>query len=194
MKRISVLLVLSLVVLGGNSYAQSTVPAECPTQKASETGTPVMFPARKGLAMGISVPKETFALTERIPVFVWAHNTTDEEKTWETCGIWFGWNIDVYDSNAHRVESREDIRTKQAEAAGKTVMQGCGRNILRRIPPHTCALLDDMGPVNIDIGNKYELRSGIYYVTEKPLTLPMRGLRLTIVEDASAGDSAQRNE
>ncbi len=94
--------------------------------------------------------------------------------------MWWGWGVAVYDAGRHPIKTeteQEQERRPEAERVGV-----CGRNIGLRIPPHSCGPLPDIGDVKIDLRKGRALPPGSYFVTEKGLTPPSRGLRIVIEE------------
>jgi hypothetical protein len=143
-----------------------------------------MFPPRDGLSMGISTPRLTFQISDSVLIYVWVQNQTDDEKGLLSCSMWWHWGINVYDSGGHVIRTR-----REGEQESGTPMQICGRNRLLRIPPHSCGPLQDEGNVTTDLRKERNLPAGNYFVTEKPLTLPLRGLSFAIVDKKPAPDN-----
>jgi hypothetical protein len=133
-----------------------------------------MFPPRDGLSMGISTPRLTFQVNDPVLIYVWVNNQTDDEKVLMSCSMWWDWGVDVYDSEGHAMKTKGEQDSESVRI--------CGRNLTLRIPPHSCSPLQDMGDVAIDLRKDRTLPSGSYFVTEKGLTPPLRGLSIAIVD------------
>lgn len=165
------------------------LPQECAESDVTNTGRPVMFPPRDGLSMGISTLRPTFEVSDPIVIYVWTNNQTDDEKVLMSCAMWWDWGIVVYDSQWHAIKThteQEEERRPQWEQGSKI----CGRNKLLRIPPHSCGPLQDVGDVKIDLRSERDLPPGTYFVTEKGLTLPLRGLQI-VVQDKNRNPDEQ---
>lgn len=156
---------------------QPPVPPDCAPLDFAANGRPSMFPARDGIAYGISSPHEIFrrdgpsARAMYVPIHVWIDNRTNQDQVFETCGpthewvdttgqwqsaVWRG--VEVFDAHGRR-------RT------GSTLLSDCAANVRFIIPAHTC------------IGSKQEglglpnltdpLPPGRYFFTERDQSLPL---------------------
>ena len=106
--------------------------------------------------------------------------------------MWWDWNVEVYDSQSHVVALRREPSPKPGYTVERVKL--CGRNVLLRIPPRSCAPLQDMGDVAIDLRRDRDLPAGQYFVTEQNRPLPQPGLSISVVESPRATDNRYRNE
>jgi hypothetical protein len=165
---------LVLIVTPGHSAKQNDLRKECASANFTKPGRPVMFPPHDGLSMGISTPRLTFQVSDPVLIYVWVNNQTNEEKVLMSCSMWWDWGIEVYDSGWHAIKTKAEQNSESVPI--------CGRNLSLHIPPHSCGLLQDMGDVAIDLQTDRILPSGNYFVTEKGLAPPMRGLSIAIAD------------
>jgi len=110
------------------------LPRDCANLDFSTTGRTVMFPARDGIAFGISVERDSFAQNEPIPIHVWIRNQTDREWSFGSCALFFDWGVDVIDIAGNRM-------------TGSIKYDRCVANAVYSVPAHTC-----VGPdLNLDL-------------------------------------------
>jgi hypothetical protein len=150
------------------------------------TARPVMFNLRDGVSLGIFAPQATFKTGQAVVLAIWVSNSTDDERELESCSDvqWWTLALDVYDSQWQRKQTTSE---KQSGVPAYREMGVCGRNIALRVPPHSCGALGDNGrDVTVDLSARYDLPTGTYFVTQKQLALPLRGLPITIVDTQTA--------
>jgi hypothetical protein len=142
------------------SYAKD-LPASgpaCETELFARRGRPFMFPARYGIAFGVSSgPDKPSAL------YLWADNQTDKARSLPFCCVSTLFeHIDIFDSEGHRVLSKTDRSEQKAQLAGREVVQACTCSGSSSVPPHTIQLF-----LFADISDGYTLQSGRYTISER---------------------------
>jgi hypothetical protein len=117
-----------------------------------------MFPVSDGIAVGVSSDPHKPAT-----LHLWADNQTDEAETFSVCCVatLFG-NIDIYDSEGHRVLSKGDKAEEKARSEGYSTVQVCSCNVSLSLPPHTIRMVD-----SADISQGYTLKPGRYTVLQR---------------------------
>lgn len=159
------------------------LPQECAKVASTTTGRPLMLPAHDGLSMGISTPSSTLEVSDPVVIYVWVNNQNSTEKALMSCSMWWDWGVTVYDAEWHVVKTRteQELERRPDWQEGKI----CGRNKPLGIPPHSCAPLQDMGDVKINLREDRDMPVGNYFVTQKGKTRPQRGIRIAIVNKES---------
>jgi len=133
---------------------------ECAKQVFAKFGQPFMFPARKGIAYGISVPPDKPGT-----IFLWADNQTPAPQGFLICCISTVLDhVDVYDEEGHRVLSESDKLKQKAEAEGTPTTEVCSCSGWVTIPPHVIACFAFS---SADLSQQYKLPSGKYIVSER---------------------------
>ena len=168
------------------SAEPNELPQECAKADFTSTGRPVMFPQRDGRSMGISTPRTTVDVGDPLEVYVWVSNQTDSERVLMSCSMWWDWGVTVYDAGWHTVKTNAE----QGEESNPELrqMKICGRNIRLRVPPQSCAPLQDIGDLKVDLHNDRSLPTGDYFVTQNRLTLPLRGLKIVVENKARSAE------
>jgi hypothetical protein len=138
-----------------------------------------MFRPHDGLSMGLSTPRPTLEVGDPVVIYVWVNNQTDSEKILMSCSMWWDWGITAYDAEWQTIKTRTDQELERRPEWKEAKI--CGRNLMLRIPPHSCGPLQDMGDVKIKLGEDRDMPVGQYFVTEKGKTRPQRGIRIAIV-------------
>lgn len=150
---------------GSTPKLAKPLPADCAKADFTNTGRPVMFAARNGVAMGISVARDTLARGERVPLHVWIDNQKDQPAQFFSCDMFWGWGVEVWDTYGHRLLNNTEIAEREARESGKVLHQvrACTANISFSVAPHTCE-----NPSLAAHELKYDLTPGQYVITEAP--------------------------
>lgn len=161
--------VASMVSCTDRPYARELPPAgpACEKELFARRGRPFMFPARDGIAFGVSSGPNTPS-----ELYLWADNQTGEALSLSFCCVSSLFNhIDIFDSEGHRVLSNTDQAEQKARAEGREVVQVCTCSGFSFIPRHTIELF-----VSADISEGYTLPPGRYTVSERipPATYNLR--------------------
>jgi hypothetical protein len=109
----------------------------CEKELLARRGRPYMFPARDGLAYGVSSsPEDPSALN------LWTDNQTDRAVSLFFCCVstLFA-HIDIFDSEGNRVLSRTDRAEQKARSEGREIVQVCTCSGSSSVPPHTISTL-----------------------------------------------------
>src|SRR4051812_43949160 len=94
---------------------------------------------------------------------------------------------------AARPDSIEKQQQTKPKADQQTQMQVCFRNVPLIVPAHSCGPLRDMGKdVTTELTKTYELTAGQFFVTQKNLTLPLRGMTFSITDDENDSGPSPR--
>jgi hypothetical protein len=130
----------------------------CEEELFARRGRPFMFPARNGIAHGVSSdPDKASGLN------LWVDNQSAEPVSLMfCCATTLFANIEVFDSDGRRVLSKADREAQQAASEGRELAEvcTCSGNVL--IAPHTMQLFDFA-----DISREYTLKPGRYMITER---------------------------
>ncbi len=153
----------SIVACTDNSIPPSELPLpgpQCAKEEFAKRGQPFMFPARRGVAYGISSnPGKPSTLS------LWADNRTEKGVELLICCVSTLFEqIDIYDSAGVRLLSKADQAARKAGLEGGVVVGGgctCSGWVL--VPPHTIKFLEFA-----DISDGYVLASGRYIIAERP--------------------------
>lgn len=150
----------STVSCADKPYAKDLPPPgpACEKELLARRGRPFMFPARDGIAYGVSsAPDEPSAL------YLWTDNQTDKAVSLPFCCVQTLFaRIDIFDSAGRRVLSRTDQAEQKARAEGREMVQVCTCSGSSSVPPHTIQLF-----VSADISEGYALRPGHYTISER---------------------------
>jgi len=154
----------SKVACVDNSKRPSELPPpgpDCAKEEFSKRGHPFMFPAHDGIAFGVSSD------TGKRPIlYLWADNQTETTQTLYVCCILTLFeHIDVYDSEGHRLPSRDEQKEQRARQEGHHTVQVCSCSGWVLLQPHTIKFI---GFANISDG--YSLPAGRYVIIEKQPT------------------------
>lgn len=159
----------STVSCADRPYAKDLPPPgpACEKELLARRGRPFMFPARDGVAYGVSSsPDDPSAL------YLWTDNQTDKTVSLSFCCVstLFA-HINIFDSAGRRVLSRTDQAEEKARSEGREIVQGCTCSGSSSVPPHTIQLF-----VSADISEGYALRPGRYTISERnpPATYSLR--------------------
>ena len=157
--------VQSTVSCTDTPYARELPPPgpACEEELYARRGRPFMFPSRGGIVLGVSsAPDKPSAL------YLWADNRTSEAVTFYVCCvITLFENIDIFDSEGHRVLSKADQAEQKARSEGLQTVQVCTCSGWSVVPPHTIQLF-----ASADISQGYTLQPGRYTISERnPPTL-----------------------
>jgi len=159
----------SKVACTDNSKRPSELPAPglvCEQQEFSKRGRPLMFPAHGGIAWGISSDP-----AGRPILYLWADNQTEEVQTLYVCCISTVFeHINVYDSEGHRVLSKDEETERKARSEGHVTVtvQVCSCSGWVLLQPHTIKFIEFA-----NISDGYALPPGRYIVAgKKPTSEP----------------------
>jgi len=139
------------------------LPQPCEKELLARRGRPFMFPARDGIAFGVSSgPDRPLAL------YLWADNQTDKVQNLLFCCVSTLFeHIDIFDSEGHRVLSTGDQAEQKARSEGRETVEACSCSGWISVPPHTIQLF-----VSADISQGYTLQSSRYTISEQNPTAP----------------------
>ncbi len=141
-------------------YARDLPPPgqACEKELFARRGRPFMFPARDGIAFGVSSSPD-----EPSELYLWADNQTGQAVDLIYCCISTLFDhIDMFDSEGHRVLSKTDQAAQKALSEGRQLVQVCTCSGWSSVPPHTVQLF-----VFADISDGYTLKSGRYTISER---------------------------
>jgi hypothetical protein len=117
-----------------------------------------MFPARDGIAVGVSSGSDKPAA-----LYLWADNQTDKAETFYICCVSTLFeNIDIFDSEGRRFLSKGDKAEQKARSEGRETVQVCSCSGWFSLPPQTIRLVD-----SADVSQGYTLQPGRYTVSER---------------------------
>lgn len=139
-------------------HAADLLPPEpaCEKELFARRGRPFMFPARSGIAFGVSYGADKPSM-----LYLWADNQTDETvRVYVCCNLTLFDHIDIFDSEGHRVLSKADKAEQKAGSEGTTRACSCSFSV--PVPPHTIQLFDFA-----DISVGYTLQPGRYTISER---------------------------
>jgi hypothetical protein len=171
----------SIVACTDNSIPPSELPLpgpQCAKEEFAKRGQPFMFPARRGVAYGISSnPGKPSTLS------LWADNRTERDVDLLICCVSTLFEqIDIYDSAGVRLLSKADQAARKAGLEGRVVVGGgctCSGWVL--VPPHTIKFLEFA-----DISDGYILSAGRYIIAERP---PISGSNAKPEEQTAASSA-----
>jgi hypothetical protein len=150
----------SAVSCSDTPYAKELPPPgpACENELFARRGRPVMFPARNGIALGVSSSPDKHSA-----LYLWADNRTSEAVTFYVCCVVTLFdNIDIFDSEGHRVLSRADQAEQKARSEGLQTEQICTCSGWSVVPPHTIQLV-----ASADISDGCTLQPGRYTISER---------------------------
>lgn len=150
----------SAVSCSDKPYAKDLPPAgpACEKELFARRGRPFMFPARQGIAFGISSGRD-----KPSELYLWADNQTEEARSLPFCCVQSLFaHIDIFDSEGHRVLSKTDRAEQQARLVSREIVQVCTCSGSSLVPPHTIQLFLFAG-----IAEGYTLPSGRYTISER---------------------------
>jgi hypothetical protein len=150
----------SAVSCTDRAYAEdlpSPGPA-CEKELFRRRGRPLMFPARDGIAFGVSSGPD-----KPSELYLWVDNQTDKAVSLSFCCVstLFA-HIDIFDSEGHRVLSKVDRAEQKARSEGREIVQVCTCSGSSAIPSHRIQLF-----VFADISEGYTLQPGRYTISER---------------------------
>jgi len=167
--------------------AAKPVPEECAKSVSADTGSPVMFPSRGPLTLGVST--KTTHYGEPIPVLLWLSNPTDTAQPVWSCGgiiddFWYS-GMDVFDSAGHRVLSRDEEKQRKSGTLPTQRVQVCGSTVETYIPAHACThstFSSQASYVSHDLHKYYELPPGRYFIVPAERTKDGEPVRRTVID------------
>jgi hypothetical protein len=139
----------------------------CEKELFARRGRPFMFPARDGVAFGVSSRPD-----KPTDLYLWADNQTGEAVSLYFCCVSTLFDhIDIFDSKGHRVLSEMDRTEQKALSEGRELVQVCSCSGWASVPPHAIQLF-----VFSDISQRYTLQPGRYTISERnpPATYNLR--------------------
>jgi hypothetical protein len=126
---------------------------QCANEEFRKRGTPVMAPANRGVAFGVSSSPE-----RPTRLYIWLDNQTDElQPYYACCGSTFMLAIDLYDAAGQRVP--QDWEKPGNKLCGVQGGFGCGCSAILCAAPHTMKVVDDG-----ELQRGYALSPGQYFV------------------------------
>jgi len=130
----------------------------CEKELFARRGRPFMFPARNGIAYGVSSdPDKASELN------LWVDNQSAEPvSAISCCAATLFREVEVFDSDGRRVLSKADREAQKALSEGRELVQVCTCSSNFLIAPHTMQLFDFA-----DISREYALKPGRYTITER---------------------------
>jgi len=149
----------------------AAIPSDCNSPELLTRGRPIMIPWRNGLALGISLAKQSFKAGEPITLYLWAENNGDTPGGASTCadlGRFKADSLDIYTVGGRRIPNRHEASIREQCSTNPRIAeamsaQKCLRNFLIRIPAHTCVNGDSMD-FTIRLTDNYDLPPGNYSV------------------------------
>jgi hypothetical protein len=130
----------------------------CEKELFARRGRPFMFPTRDGIAVGVS-----YGLDKPAKLYLWFDNQTDKAKTFYVCCVSTLFeNIDIFDSEGHRVLSTADNAEQKARSEGRETVQVCTCSGSLSLPPNTMRLVD-----SAYLTQQYTLQPGRYIISER---------------------------
>jgi hypothetical protein len=148
-----------------------TVPEACAKEASRATGQPYMLATKRNLQFGFSSRPSP---ATKVPLAIWVSNPTNEEAAVMTCGdleFFFSSGFDVLDHDGMRVPSKQEVNTRRGPSSDGRLV--CLRNVLLRVPPHSCIHGDFDKPTYDlvkDLSETYALKPGRYTLTSRPRT------------------------
>jgi hypothetical protein len=130
----------------------------CEKSEIATRGEPFMFSENDGLAFGISAnPAKPGTL------YMWADNRTDKPiELYLCCNSSLFERIGIFDSDGHRVKSKDDEVIEKARRDGtQTITGGCSCSGWVSVPAHTKQFV-----MSAEISAAYTLPPGRYTVGE----------------------------
>ena len=110
----------------------------CEKELLARRGRPYMFPARSGIAFGVSSGPD-----KPSTVYLWVENQTDKTiDMLRCCGKTLNDHVEIFGSDAHRVLSKADQEQQKAGSEERKVVQICTCSGWSEVPAHAIQLLD----------------------------------------------------
>ena len=132
--------------------------ALCQQELFARRGHPLMFPARDGVAFGVSSSPGNPLL-----LILWVDNQNDKKERFSFCCVSTLFeHIDIVDSQGHRVLSKADRLELTARSTGQEPVRACSCSGLSDIPAHTIQIF-----MVAEVHSGYDLPPGQYVVTER---------------------------
>jgi len=123
-------------------------------------GRPVLFPARNGIAYGVSAMPD-----KPLTVHIWMGNHTEKpQTTYLCCNTTFVRYIDLYDQSGQRTPSRLEIanaKSPLADPLDPRAVENCGCSGWSTVPAHSLKVID-----HGNLSTSYALASGRYTIVE----------------------------
>ena len=136
------------------------LPVDCAGKDFSQTGQPVFFPVKDGVAHGMSALHPAFTEhSESMRLAAWVDNRSDKVVTLESCGMFDDWNLALWDVYGNRLLDRGEIQRPSAGFLGN-----CDENVTFDVKPHSC---ENVGAY--DLKTQYGLQPGEYRIGQKPM-------------------------
>jgi hypothetical protein len=162
----------SIVACVDSSKSAAELPSPGPACEKSEIATrgePFMFSENDGLAFGISAnPAKAGTL------YMWADNRTYKPiELYLCCNSSLFERIDIFDSDGHRLMSKDDEVLQKAHLEGTQTIEVCSCSGTVSVPPHTKQFV-----MSADISAAYTLPPGRYTVGERRSAT--KGLKILI--------------
>jgi hypothetical protein len=155
----------STVSCSDKPYSKSLPRPEPACEKAlvRRLGRPLMFPAHNGIAFGLSFGPDKSGM-----LYLWADNQTGTAVNMYACCIsTLLEHIDIFDSEGHRVRSKENQLKQKAALEGLPTIASCSCSGWVLVPPHTIRFF-----VHANIADGYALQRGSYTISERNPVAP----------------------
>jgi hypothetical protein len=176
-----------VVILGFSAFAQhpqstrevpslpsghaASIPRDCNPPQLLANGQPIMIRTPNGLAFGVSLAQHEYQEGKPIELHTWVANQSDAPAGVFTCTDLERFRtteIAIFAQDGHQVLTRDEEKARKEcstnpQAATQYGLWVCGRNILLRIPAHTCITRDDYD-FESDLAGRYHLPPGQYAV------------------------------
>jgi hypothetical protein len=172
MKSTFMLLIAFVLRLSAFGQDLTSTQSDCEKRDLLANGKLVMTPIRKDLALGISLSQHEFKVGNPIKLHIWVDNSGNAEAGVYTCFDLDGFKLtgfQIFGEDGRRILSRDELRHRQqcsTDPRAVSVWGGpvsCARNILFRIPAHTCITRDDYDFAKT-LTDFYDLPPGEYAV------------------------------
>jgi len=143
---------------GPNAKALPPPGPACEKEQFARHGRPFMFPPHSGIAYGVSAaPGKESAL------YLWADNQTGDAVSLLFCCVTTLFEqIDIFDSEGHRLLSKRDLAEQKARSDHRQTVDVCSCSGWSSVPPHTVQLF-----VFADVSEGYSLKPGRYTISER---------------------------
>ena len=178
---VSAIVVLGLSAMAGfgiraNASSPPSGPAahafrDCTQAQLLANGRPIMIPMRDGIAIGISLAQHKFKAGEPIELHIWIDNRSDAPAGVFTCmdlERFRASGIAIFAQDGHRVLSQDEEKARKEcsanpQGAIQWGLSACARNILLKIPAHTCVTQNNYD-FESDLTSRYRLPPGKYAI------------------------------
>lgn len=143
---------------------QKTAQSQAANADVTSNSHQVMFPARHGIAWGISVDRADFRRGDSISIDIWMDNQTDQMYHYQMCCAYSATKIiDVYEASHHRVRSHyEQDREENRKKAREEIPEVCTCSAEILVSPHSHKIVD-----RAFLDEQYTVGPGQYFITEK---------------------------